>query len=118
MKKVGIIGQGFVGSAIREGLKTYYQILTYDLDERKCNSNLSDIIKNCEIIFQCLPTPMFHDGQCDLSIVDESLSRVDKVSNTLGKNPIVVIKSTVPPGTTEQLNNRYENINVIFSPEF
>ena len=36
----------------------------------------------------------------------------------MGKNPIVVIKSTVPPGTTEQLNNRYENINVIFSPEF
>ena len=40
MDTVGIIGQGFVGSAIREGLKSIHDILTYDLDASKCNSNL------------------------------------------------------------------------------
>ena len=33
--KIGIIGQGFVGSAIREGLKNFYDIRTYDLDPKK-----------------------------------------------------------------------------------
>ncbi len=118
MKKVGIVGQGFVGSAIREGLETYYEILTYDLDEQKCNSSLNDIIDCCEIIFQCLPTPMSISGECDLEIVKGSLSNIDRISKSLNKEPIVVIKSTVPPGTTEKLNEKYKNINVIFSPEF
>ena len=38
---IGIIGQGFVGSAIREGLKNFYQIKTYDIDVSKCNSTHS-----------------------------------------------------------------------------
>ena len=54
---VGIIGQGFVGTAIKEGLRGYHNILTYDLIEEKSNSNPSEIIEKCKIIFQCLPTP-------------------------------------------------------------
>tara|TARA_Y100001963_G_scaffold156619_1_gene250684 strand:+ start:285 stop:1136 length:852 start_codon:yes stop_codon:yes gene_type:complete len=117
-KSVGIIGQGFVGSAIREGLTNYYNVLTYDLDKEKCNSNLEEIVKNCEIIFQCLPTPMKSTGECNLKIIKESLRNVEKEARTQSRNPIVVIKSTVPPGTTERLNRSCENTTVIFSPEF
>jgi len=117
-KSVGIIGQGFVGSAIREGLKNYYNILTYDLEEEKCNSNLKEIVENCEIVFQCLPTPMKKTGECDLKIVKDSLRNIEKEAKVQDKSPIVVIKSTVPPGTTEKLNRSCENTIVVFSPEF
>ena len=35
---IGIIGQGFVGNAVYQKFKNYYDVLTYDLDESKCNS--------------------------------------------------------------------------------
>jgi UDPglucose 6-dehydrogenase len=117
-KSIGIVGQGFVGSAIREGLKNYYNILTYDLEKDKCNSNIEELVKNCEIIFQCLPTPMKKKGECDLKIVKNSLRNIEKEAQSQNKTPIVVIKSTVPPGTTEKLNRSCENIIVLFSPEF
>ena len=116
---IGIIGQGFVGTAIREGLKEYHNVMTYDLIKEKSNSSPLEIIENCKIIFQCLPTPMKSTGECDLSIVINSLANLNSISEKLDSNrPIIVIKSTVPPGTTESLNNMYENLTVIFSPEF
>tara|TARA_Y100000593_G_C4294984_1_gene330185 strand:+ start:413 stop:1261 length:849 start_codon:yes stop_codon:yes gene_type:complete len=116
--KIGIIGQGFVGSAIKSGLEKFYNIKTYDIDANKCNSTLDSVIEQCKIIFQCLPTPMFKSGQCDISIVEKSIVNVNRVAKKLGKTPIVVIKSTVPPGTTEKLNEESQHIDVIFSPEF
>jgi UDPglucose 6-dehydrogenase len=116
---VGIIGQGFVGSAIYHGLKDFYEVKTYDIDSSKCNSYLEDVVKNCAVIFQCLPTPMRKSGECDLSIVKNSLSKINTLASELCEEPpIVVIKSTVPPGTTEKLNDENEHLVVIFSPEF
>ena len=116
---IGIIGQGFVGTAIREGLKNFYDIYTYDLDSSKCNSNLNEILDKCGIVFQCLPTPMRLSGECDLSIVKSSLYNLNLlVGEKQCEKPIVIIKSTVPPGTTEKLNQIYSNLEVIFSPEF
>lgn len=122
MKNIGIIGQGFVGTAIREGLKNFYDISVYDLKENLCPKEMlatpASIIQNCEIIFQCLPTPMKKSGECDLKIVRNSLSTLNTLALTHSKSPIVVIKSTVPPGTCQKLNEDFEGLNVIFSPEF
>lgn len=119
INKVGIVGQGFVGSAIKEGLKNFYEILTYDIDVKKCNSSLETLVNECNIIFQCLPTPMKETGECDLSIVKSSLEKINTLAeNKNSKKPIIIIKSTVPPGTTETLNQKNNNIEVIFSPEF
>lgn len=119
---IGIIGQGFVGTAIREGLKNFFSIFVYDLKKELCPKHMlltpSDIVQNCEIIFQCLPTPMKKSGECDLSIVTNSLEIINTLSLQHNKNPIVVVKSTVPPGTCEKLNQKFKNINVVFSPEF
>ena len=121
MKNIGIVGQGFVGSAIREGLGSFYKILTYDIDIKKSNcKSLKDVIENCDIIFQCLPTPMRKSGMCDISIVESSLSQINKICAGLDRNnkKIVIIKSTVPPGTTKRLDSMFKNIDVCFSPEF
>jgi len=117
---VGIIGQGFVGSAIREGLKSHYQILTYDIDTSKCNSNLLDVTKKSEIIFVCVPTPMRKDGSCDTRILESAIDDVYKVFKKfkIEKAPVLVIKSTIPPGTTQRIDKKYKDMIVLFSPEF
>ena len=113
MTNIGIIGQGFVGNAIYQKFKKYYRVLTYDLDDSKCNATKEELLENSEVIFVCLPTPMNSNGTCNLNIVES----VIKELNTLGKY-LVVIKSTIPPGTTERFNSKYNNIDIIFNPEF
>ena len=59
---IGIIGQGFVGNAVYQKFKNYYNVLTFDLQVKLCNSTIEEINENCDIIFVCLPTPMAKDG--------------------------------------------------------
>ena len=40
---IGIIGQGFVGNAVYQKFKNYYDVLTFDLDKTKSNSNMNEI---------------------------------------------------------------------------
>ena len=119
--KIGIIGQGFVGTAVREGLKDYHKIDTFDLDKSKSTCrDMVELIDTSDIIFVCVPTPMKKDGSCDVSIVESVVKDIDDIVNcfTNKDHKIVVIKSTIPPGTTERLNEECKNISVIFNPEF
>ena len=114
---IGIVGQGFVGSAIREGLKDSFTIETYDKFSQE-KSTCSSLVELCEktfIVFLCLPTPMKKDGSCDLSILKSVIEEIDSIASG---DHILVIKSTVPPGTTSKLNEAYNNIKLVFSPEF
>lgn len=115
-QKIGIIGQGFVGTAVKEGLKRYHSILTYDVDQSKsdCDS-LSELLNRSDYIFVCLPTPMRKDGSCDTSIVEGVIKEINQLVNS---DVIVIIKSTIPPGTTERLNKEYKRISIVFNPEF
>lgn len=111
---IGIIGQGFVGNAVYQKFKNYYEINTYDLDSSKCNSTEQETLDN-GIVFVCLPTPMnSDDGSCNISLVDAAIKRCFDfgVTNT------VVIKSTIPPGTTESFNKKYPSLQIVFNPEF
>lgn len=116
---IGIIGQGFVGSAIREGLSNYYKVLTHDLDASKCNSTREKVCAESDIIFVCLPTPMRKNGECDTRILEAAIKDIEKdcLAAYEPKSPILVIKSTVPPGTTRRINNN-SDLEVCFSPEF
>ena len=116
---IGIVGQGFVGNAVYQKFKKYYDVLTYDINQELCNSDLDNLVRNSEYIFVCLPTPMNFDGNCDLNIIESSLLEL----NTLTKfeavgSKTVIIKSTIPPGTTEKFNKQFSHLNIIFNPEF
>ena len=114
---IGIVGQGFVGSAIWKGLKTFHDIETYDINSAisSCNS-LKEVVDYGHIIFVCLPTPMkLSTGECDIDLVQQTVLTIDKLAET---NKIVVIKSTVPPGTTAVLDRQTKIVDVIFNPEF
>ena len=110
---IGIIGQGFVGSAVSQKFKSFFDIYTFDLKDSLSNSSLKEILKKCKIVFVCVPTPMNSDGTCDSTIVEGVLSDLNKAREIIAVN-----KSTVPPGTTEKLNKKFKNLEIVFNPEF
>ena len=121
MQEIGIIGQGFVGSAVREGMQNYFKVFAFDKDPNKFSSATSifNVVENTELTFLCVPTPMRKSGQCDLNILNAALDEISKSATALNKkNYIVVIKSTIPPGTTDYLSAIYNNLEIVFNPEF
>ena len=113
--KIGIVGQGYVGSAVKEVFSKHYETNTFDLNGNCTCTNIEDLVDKSDIIFVCVPTPMKKDGSCDTSIVEGVIDEIEDVDIS-GK--IVAIKSTIPPGTTNRLNKKCKNISVIFNPEF
>ena len=112
---IGIIGQGFVGNAIYQKLSKYYKVFTYDLNDKLCNSTFDETVSRCKIVFVCLPTPMNQNGSCNLDIIEDVLSQINEYTDT---ERIVVIKSTIIPGATDEFNSKYKNIDIVFNPEF
>jgi UDPglucose 6-dehydrogenase len=123
--KIGIVGQGYVGTAIKVGFEPHYELETYDKydkDKSTCD-NLFDLVMECDVMFVCVPTPMNKNGTCHIDIVEEVITEINEIvleteSFPYHIKPIVVIKSTVPPGTTDKLHSKNRGIDVIFNPEF
>ena len=116
--KIGILGQGYVGSAIKIGFeKKYKKLNTFDKYKESSStvSSLEELTKSSNIIFICLPTPMKENGECDIGIVEKEIIKIDQYST---EPKIIVIKSTVPPGTTKKIDTKSKNINIVFNPEF
>ena len=115
MKTIGIVGQGYVGTAVKTVFEKYYETNTFDLNG-KCNCrDMEELVDNSDIIFVCVPTPMKKNSSCDTSIVESVVHEINTLTDT---DKIVAIKSTIPPGTTNDLNKKCKNITVIFNPEF
>ena len=115
---IGIIGQGFVGNAIYQKFKNYFEVLTFDLDSKLCNSTLENICDRCETIFVCLPTPMNEDGSCCTNIVEDVLKDIEILTSFEQKEKTIVLKSTVSPGITKKWNTEFNFLNIVFNPEF
>ena len=115
---IGIIGQGFVGNAVFKKFRNYYDVETYDIDETKSSSTFQHLIMMCETIFICLPTPMKSNGKCDLRIIENVLNDIDLLVDNLESKRTIIIKSTIPPGSTERWNKHYDCLNIVFNPEF
>ena len=118
---LGIIGLGFVGGAVQEGMKNHFDIYSFDIDSTKPRTvnTLYEVIENTNETFLCLPTPMKKTGECDLNILRKALDEIAHIAFSLKKQDyIIIIKSTIPPGTTEQFNKDYPNIQIVFNPEF
>ena len=119
MKRVGIVGQGYVGTAVKVMFEKHYETHTYDLNGN-CNcESIGELISSSDIIFVCVPTPMKKDGSCDTSIVEGVVKDINSVCKVRQyENKIIAIKSTIPPGTTNRLNKENKYVTVLFNPEF
>ena len=115
--EVGIIGLGFVGGAVLNAYKLKgHHVHTFDVDERKnptCSS-FEEFLTNANLIYVAVPTPMNSSGECDTSIVEGVVHDLCMTDS----QKVIIIKSTVPPGTTERLQERYPNHYILFNPEF
>lgn len=112
---IGIIGVGMVGTQLKHwfeeyGYKRNLDLFLYDIDSKKA---YFDDINMADIIFIAVPTPRDFDGRCNLSEVKNTFGLID---NSIPK--IIVIKSTVPPGTTDFFQETYRNWKMLFNPEF
>ena len=113
--KIGLIGNGFVGRAVYENLKQNYNFVIYDKDPALSNCrNIAEVTQDCKFIFVAVPTPMHLDGTPNLSVVLEVIEEVYKNYN----NNIVILKSTVVPGTSKMMRTRFPNLRIVFNPEF
>jgi len=112
---LGICGFGIVGEAFYEGFRDFCDVKIYD--KYKQSDTLDSVCQNSSIIFICLPTPFnFSVGKIDLSIIDENIKKITKFTDNTDK--IIVIKSTVVPGTTIEYQKKYPKTHFAFNPEF
>jgi UDPglucose 6-dehydrogenase len=115
--RVGIIGNGFVGSAILHGFILHVDdIMINDKDLKRSTHSMKEVAQYSDVIFVCVPTPMFESGECDLSIVESVVNKLSEYDDI--DQRVVVIKSTVVPGTVEYLAEKYVKMNFVFNPEF
>lgn len=102
--KIGIVGYGHVGTAMKELFK---DAIIYDKPK---NIGSQEEINDCDVVFICVPTPMGVYGECDISIIEEVLKWIDA--------KCIVIRSTVPVGFTERWQNIKPESSFIFQPEY
>ena len=117
---IGVIGNGFVGSAVRFGFSPGTgcdaEVRVYDKDSSKSVDTIEDTVNKSEFIFLSVPTPSNKDGSMNLDIVKRALQDISDV-NKRGDN-VILLRSTVTPGTTRKLQEQFDNLRIVFNPEF
>ena len=101
--KIGIVGYGHVGQAMR---KLFKEAVIYDIVKFP---DTKDEISKCDTVFVCVPTPSLSDGKCDISIVEDVISWLDV--------KLIILRSTVKVGFTDEMRNKY-NKEIVFQPEY
>ncbi len=119
MKKIGVIGRGFVGTAVEFGFSAQCgcdaTVRSYDIDKNKKKDSLDDTVNNSDFIFVSVPTPSNKSG-IDLSFLISALQSIQDVNKRTDN--IILIRSTIVPGTTKKLDHQFQSLNIVFNPEF
>jgi UDPglucose 6-dehydrogenase len=130
--EVGIVGLGFVGDAILNAINEANYKLTNTTHPNSapiyCNTfdinpstkptceTLEDLVELSDVIFVCVPTPLRKsDHSCDTSIVEQVIA---DIAVSASEHKLIIIKSTVPVGTTDRLQEQYADHSIVFNPEF
>ena len=117
--KIGIIGKGFVGSAVQFAFSPNTgcdaQIKVYDKDPAKAIHSIDEVVNDSDFLFLSVPTPSNPDGSINLDVVDSVLADINEVQKT---KPIVLLRSTMVPGSSKKFQKKYPQLNIVFNPEF
>ena len=130
--KIGIIGLGFVGLSLTSVLASKgYDVIGIDTDNEKCSKIINGIspffepelekvlqnglkkklqiennfslINSCDFIFVTVGTPQKTNGSIDLSKIKKAICTIAENLIKNDKKPIIIIKSTVIPGTAKKV---------------
>lgn len=108
--KIGIIGLGYVGDAIRRAYADQmFTIVCIDVDPDKTNGTYADL-HDAEAVFVCVPSPAKDNGDCDTSILNAVLYLLQDYRN------VIISKTTAPPQFYEKMQKVYPNL--VHVPEF
>ena len=117
--KIGIIGRGFVGAAVQFGFSPNTgcdaEVKVYDKDPNRSLNTLDEVVNESDFIFLSVPTPANPDGSVNLDVVDEALA---DISDTIKRDNIILLRSTMTPGSTEKFQKKYPDLKLVFNPEF
>ena len=155
--KIGIIGLGFVGLSFASVLATKgYSVIGVDADKEKLEKIKNGIvpfyepklqsmlrrslnvglkissnilaIKKCNLIFVTVGTPQKRNGEIDLTMIKNVTNKIGKLLSKTQHKPIIIIKSTVIPGTTQNVilpilqrisgKNVGKDFGLLTNPEF
>ena len=150
-KNIAIIGTGYVGlvtgaclaklgnkvicvdidkrkiKKLKEGIIPFYEpnlseLVTKKIKDKKLffETNLAQAIRQSEIFFIAVGTPPMENGSADLSYIEKV---VEDIGKNLKKYAVVVIKSTVPPGTCKRIKELVKKhcaspFDIVSNPEF
>lgn len=141
--KVAVIGAGYVGMSTAIILGQNNDVVVYDVDPQKvecincknfsvfneeinkyllngkvsvhATDQLLNVVCDVEYIIIAVPTNLNFESNClDTSIIETVIIQIAEMNS----NATIVIKSTVPIGFTANLTQKYNNVKLIFSPEF
>ena len=141
--KITVVGAGYVGLSLSVLISIYNEVVIHDIDRSKVESinnkkspiydpeinkiltqqelNLSATTdfnlahRESDVVIVCTPTNYDEEtNEFDVSAVES----VIKKSLDLNRENIILIKSTVPVGFTENMKKKYNKSEIIFSPEF
>jgi len=108
--KIGIVGFGFVGQALRKGLEDDVECIAID---PKLKTNISDLKKfKPDMVFICVPTPMNDDGSQNIEIVNNVIEEINKFDSNL----LIILKSTILPKYVKEISKKCQNL--VVNPEF
>ncbi|MEK7118326.1 MAG: hypothetical protein AAB869_01835, partial [Patescibacteria group bacterium] len=109
MKAIGFIGQGWIGKNLADHFEERgFSTVRYANEEPYVKNRKK--VGECDIVFIAVPTPSTPSG------FDDHILRT--VMGNVGKGKIAVIKSTILPGTTDDIALQFPDIYVLHSPEF
>ena len=119
-QKIGVIGNGFVGGAVKFGFSPQTgcdaEVRVYDKNPNKSTHGLEETVNESDFIFLSVPTPVNKNGSINIKILESVLDDISEVHS--GKDNAILIRSTVVPGTTWKLQTKYPQLNILFNPEF
>ena len=143
MKKITVVGSGYVGMSLSALLSSKHEVQVLDIDEKKVkkinqkkttvadvdiekvlkDKNLSlcatldkkEAYKDADFIIVCTPTDFDSNAnRFNTSVVDKVISDAIEQND----KALIVIKSTLPIGHTQYLQKKFKTKRIIFSPEF
>lgn len=140
MDAIGIIGNGFVGRATAAVFDKTHRVYAYDIKtgwtlnkaardstvwiwkkDTTPEQHIEKLLRDADplAVFVCVPSPQAADGSCDISTVDSVVQDIADAAAKLRLHTTVAIRSTVPPGTVAQWQERHrEWLSLVHNPEF